>query len=58
MLPLVHQTVCRHLLADCSLNVQYCMNLKSVIENLVLHKMFQLQTEDATWTVCMSCDFQ
>jgi len=39
-------------------NVQYCMNLKSVTENFVLQKMFQLQKEDASCPVCMSCDFQ
>jgi len=58
MLPPVYQTVCRHLLVDCRHNVQYHMNLKSVMENFVLHKMFQLQKEDASCTVCMSCDYQ
>jgi len=43
--------------SDCSHNVHYCMNLKSVMENFVLHKMFQLQKADASRTVCMSCDF-
>jgi hypothetical protein len=37
---------CHHLLADCSHNVESC----------ILHKMFQMQKEDASYTVRMSCD--
>jgi hypothetical protein len=44
-------------LSGCSHNVHYCTNLKSVMENFVQHKMFQLQKADASCTVCMSCDF-
>jgi hypothetical protein len=58
----VYRTVHRHLLDDCSHNVHYVVNFKSVMENFVLNRMLRLQKEDASIArnciVCMSHDFQ